>query len=104
MIFDGGSCVFDAKGNLFDELNYFEEDQRNYEFTNGKIQAISKPISIQSSKHKYQFIEEALVLGIRQYFSKLGFKKAILGLSGGIDSALVTYLAAKALGKENVLG
>lgn len=103
LIFDGGSCVFDAKGNLFDELNYFEEDQRNYEFTNGKIQAISKPISIQSSKHKYQFIEEALVLGIGQYFSKLGFKKAILGLSGGIDSALVTYLATKALGKENVL-
>jgi NAD+ synthase (glutamine-hydrolysing) len=47
-------------------------------------------------------IEHALVLGIRDYFKKLGFTKAILGLSGGIDSALVVYLAARALGEENV--
>ncbi|CAN5275880.1 hypothetical protein BH09BAC5_BH09BAC5_18580 [soil metagenome] len=48
-------------------------------------------------------IHDALVLGIRDYFSKMGFTKAILGLSGGIDSALVLALAVKALGKENVL-
>ena len=47
-------------------------------------------------------IEHALVLGIRDYFNKLGFTKAILGLSGGIDSALVVYLTARALGEENV--
>jgi NAD+ synthase (glutamine-hydrolysing) len=51
---------------------------------------------------KYERIEQALILGIRDYFSKLGFKKAILGLSGGVDSALVASLASKALGAENV--
>jgi NAD+ synthase (glutamine-hydrolysing) len=48
-------------------------------------------------------IHDALVLGIRDYFAKLGFKKAILGLSGGIDSALVLCLAVEALGSENVM-
>ena len=51
---------------------------------------------------KYERIEQALILGIRDYFGKLGFKKAILGLSGGVDSALVATLASKALGAENV--
>jgi NAD+ synthase (glutamine-hydrolysing) len=100
LIFDGGSCVLQADGKIFDELNYFEEDQRNFdlEIVNSKLTNKNSP-----DKNKYEFIENALVLGIKQYFQKLGFSKAIIGLSGGIDSALVTYLATKALGKENVL-
>ena len=102
LIFDGGSCVIESDGNIFEELNYFEEDQRNFNLFDGKISSDTK-IKIQSKKEKYDFIEKAIVLGIKQYFSKLGFTKAILGLSGGIDSALVTFLACQALGKENVL-
>jgi len=52
---------------------------------------------------KYELIYQALLMGIRDYFSKMGFKKAILGLSGGVDSAIVTVLAADALGAENIL-
>lgn len=57
---------------------------------------------ISDTNSKYERIEQALILGIRDYFSKLGFTKAILGLSGGVDSALVAALASKALGPENV--
>ena len=102
LIFDGGSCVINSNGNIFDELNYFEEDQRNFELSDGKLSS-ETGIENHQKKEKYDFIEKALVLGIKQYFNKLGFTKAILGLSGGIDSALVTYLASQALGQENVL-
>jgi len=55
-------------------------------------------------KEKYKLIHDAIVLGIRDYFGKLGFKSAVLGLSGGIDSALTATLAVRALGKDNVMG
>jgi NAD+ synthase (glutamine-hydrolysing) len=56
----------------------------------------------QQQKNKMQLIHDGIITGIKDYFGKLGFKKAILGLSGGIDSALVAVLAARALGKDNV--
>ena len=52
--------------------------------------------------HKLSLIHDALVLGVRDYFHKMNFTKAIIGLSGGLDSALVTYIAARAIGAENV--
>jgi NAD+ synthase (glutamine-hydrolysing) len=102
IIFDGGSMVINSKGEIISEMNYFAEDFRIFDletiadskFENSKIRNSSSGISL---------IHDALVLGIKDYFVKMGFTKAILGLSGGIDSALVLALAVEALGKENVL-
>lgn len=103
LVFDGGSCVIEPNGVVFDELAYFEEDQKTYLLEHGKVELINKLNTAIGNRNKLADLEQAMVLGIKQYFQKLNFKKAILGLSGGIDSALVTYLAVKALGKENVL-
>lgn len=95
LIFDGGSFYINEKGEIQEELNYFEEDFR----------IIDTETSTQNLQPKTEYIEKiyhALILGIRDYFTKMGFKKATLGLSGGIDSALVLVLAVQALGKENV--
>ncbi len=105
LIFDGGSCVINKDGSIIDALKSFKEDQKSYtinKLSGIKIIADTDLVQTEISRNKYQDIEDALVLGIKQYFEKLGFSKAILGLSGGIDSALVTYLAERALGKENV--
>lgn len=100
--FDGGSLVFDASGQLLDEMKYFEEDLKIYEFTDGQIAGLS-PIQ-HNPANDIEQIHDALVLGIRDYFQKSGFSKAVLGLSGGIDSALVCALACEALGAQNVTG
>lgn len=114
LVFDGGSMVLDSKGNIVDRLNYFEEDFKIYQLTSSTSSANEKdnkyqpePLSIPEKtgtqkSGKIERIHNALILGIRDYFRKLGFQKAILGLSGGIDSAVVLVLAAKALGKENL--
>jgi NAD+ synthase (glutamine-hydrolysing) len=98
IIFDGGSMVVAPNGTIVDELPYFEECIRYYEydevFRGGREQL--------QPKDKMTLIHDALVCGLRDYFRKLGFKKAILGLSGGIDSAVVAVLAAEALGQDNV--
>nr|WP_121269520.1 NAD+ synthase [Pedobacter schmidteae] len=101
IIFDGGSLAFDAKGNLIDEMPYFKEALRIYEFEDNVIQGY-QPVAHQAVPDIEQ-IYEALVLGIKDYFSKSGFSKAVLGLSGGIDSAIVCALACRALGPENVM-
>ena len=100
LLFDGGSMVIDPEGNVLDELNYFDEDFRVYNLNDFlyKKQAFEKI----APALKISLIHDALVMGIRDYFGKMGFKKAILGLSGGIDSAVTLVLAAKALGCENV--
>lgn len=101
IIFDGGSLVFDQDGSLLDEFPYFCESLKIYSFENGKI-IDHKPI-VHDPQNDIQQIHDALILGIRDYFEKSGFSKAILGLSGGIDSALVCALAAEALGPDNVM-
>jgi len=101
IIFDGGSLAFDKDGKLVDEMLYFKEDVRIYEFTNNKLQGL-KPVKHQTVADIEQ-IHDALILGIKDYFAKSGFKKAVLGLSGGIDSAIVCALACRALGPENVM-
>lgn len=95
LIFDGGSFFINKKGEIQEELNYFQEDFRI-------IDTGSSTHNIQPKSESIEKIYHALILGIRDYFSKMGFKKATLGLSGGIDSALVLVLAVQALGKENV--
>ena len=98
IIFDGGSLVVSPDGKVFDELPYFEEGLRSYDLA--KVTKGKK--NNEQAKDKMTLIHDALVTGVRDYFGKLGFKKAILGLSGGIDSAVVAVLAARALGAENV--
>lgn len=171
IVFDGGSLVYDVKGNLVKEMKYFEEDFALVELTepvpplfmelvpglsvpvhetaegpsglhtlsvpeknrvdgrgddmgqvesNGLLPEKSKEIlfdnEMRASKisdpdkvigylvreDNIRQIHQALVLGIRDYFSKMGFTKAILGSSGGIDSAVTLALACEALGKDNV--
>ena len=116
LIFDGGSLAFDNKGKIVEELEYFKEGLAVFSLTSAKnknkietnIQS-EKQQSInlrthQSENTQISLIRRALVTGINNYFEKLNFSKAILGLSGGIDSALVCALAVEALGKENVRG
>lgn len=99
LLFDGGSLVVNAKGDLHDELSYFDEDLRFYN-TQEVLKTANKKETHTNSK--IELIHDALIMGIRNYFRKLGFSKAILGLSGGIDSAVTLVLAERALGRENV--
>ena len=104
VIFDGGSIVMSPKGKVFDELPYFQEIVRTYdldEVISGKPTKENAHYGEQP-KEKIELIHDALLTGLRDYFGKLGLKKAILGLSGGIDSAVVAVLAQRALGAENV--
>jgi len=98
LLFDGGSMIIDRKGRI-EEFDYFKEDFRMVEF---KEDITIEKVKI-SNVQPIQKIHDALVMGIRDYFQKLGFQKAILGLSGGLDSAVTLALAVEALGSENVL-
>ena len=99
VLFDGGSLVVNSRGEVVDEMPYFEESMRIY---NTEEVQEGSDVSGERERDKMTLIHDALVMGIRQYFGKLGFKRAILGLSGGIDSALVAVLAARALGPHNL--
>jgi NAD+ synthase (glutamine-hydrolysing) len=98
LIFDGGSLGMNSSGQIVKELEYFRE-----ELSYITLEELKSPSTHENRWSKEQLIHEALVLGIRDFFAKLGFKKATLGLSGGIDSALVLALAVEALGSENVI-
>ncbi|HKK81287.1 MAG TPA: NAD+ synthase [Prolixibacteraceae bacterium] len=96
IIFDGGSMFINNSGEVMHEMAYFEEDFRVVDID------ASQPREVQANQPAIAKINDALVLGIRDYFNKMGFKTVTLGLSGGIDSAVVAVLAAEALGSENV--
>jgi NAD+ synthase (glutamine-hydrolysing) len=130
IVFDGGSLVYDKNANLVKELKYFEEDYAMFELRddgdpiinhggkardkqpmeNGfekeiRVSSIDDPdkiINYLKAENNIRQIKQALVLGIRDYFKKMGFSKAILGSSGGIDSAVTLCLACEALGNQNV--
>ena len=104
IIFDGGSLVFDRAGTLIDELPYFEEALAYYELDDKSNLTLLQPSTIKAERESdIEQIHKAIILGIQDYFYKSGFKQAILGLSGGIDSAVVCALAAEALGAKNVM-
>ncbi len=115
IVFDGNSMVFDKHANLCGALKSFEEEFKSYELLDdGTIKEgvleLSKNISTEQLNPdqlikdlNIDTIYNTLVLGVRDYFKKMGFNKAILGSSGGIDSAVTLALAVQALGKENVL-
>ncbi len=104
LIFDGGSIVVNANSVVYDEMRYFEEQLSVYDLEEVIASAKTQNLDNVQPKEKIELIYRALVTGIKNYFEKLGFKKAILGLSGGVDSALTAVLAADALGAENVWG
>jgi NAD+ synthase (glutamine-hydrolysing) len=101
IIFDGGSLVFDEEGSLKAEMKYFEEDLQVFDLE--EVQNVKNKYPTAERTSDIEQIHDALVLGIKDYFAKSGFKKAVLGLSGGIDSAVVCALACRALGAENVM-
>ena len=120
LTFDGGSFAVDKKGNVVSELAYFKEDMQVFELKKKKLSGEKKSPDKKKSSNKKNdsvwycsndsddsritaSVYDALVLGIHDYFHKTNVKKAVIGVSGGIDSALVLALAIKALGKENVL-
>jgi NAD+ synthase (glutamine-hydrolysing) len=98
LLFDGGSLVLNKQAQKAGELKYFEEDFKIFD-TNALF---ARPVQVENAD-KIGLIHDALVMGIKNYFDKLGFEKAILGLSGGIDSAVTMALACRALGTKNVL-
>jgi NAD+ synthase (glutamine-hydrolysing) len=102
LLFDGGSLALSATGIEVRRLSTFSED---FQIVDTR-ELNSSGLSLQThyQPERIALIHDALVMGIRDYFNKMGFKKAILGLSGGIDSAVVLVLAARALGADNVWG
>ena len=99
VIFDGGSLVISPDGKIFDEMPFFEECLKVYDLDAVLRGGIEKQ---QPKDNTIQLIHDALIVGIQDYFRKMNLKKAIFGLSGGIDSAVVAALAARALGADNV--
>ncbi len=121
IVFDGGSLVYDSAGNKVAEAKYFEEDYLVVDHTSLNASTIQNLTSndvffsardVRAGRNTLDYlrdakniteIHQALIMGIKDYFAKMGFQKAILGSSGGIDSAVVLALAVEALGKENVI-
>ncbi len=100
LIFEGGSLAVDRGGNIVGSLKLFEEDRLTIdlgELCSDRMKSL--PFRV---PERTELIHDALVMGIRDYFGKMGFRKATLGLSGGIDSAVTLVLAARALGPENI--
>lgn len=114
IVFDGGSLAMNANGDLAAELPYFTEAMQyviwnedgsfggDIIYPDGKISEVQLTPKQFEPNRNTDKIYQALLLGIRDYFSKMGFKKAIVASSGGIDSAVVLALACEALGAQNV--
>lgn len=114
VVFDGSSLAFDKDANLCGRLPMFESSLQSFvlnddgTINNPIIEPASavpdeelNPVQLEPQLH-IAMVHDAIVMGIRDYFSKMGFTRAILGSSGGIDSAVTLVLACAALGKENV--
>ena len=98
LVFDGNSTVINAQGMLIAQAAAFEEDLMIVDLENPAVQAQSKSYTPVETIHK------ALLVGLQDYVTKCGFKKVVIGLSGGIDSAVTAALAVQALGSDNVVG
>jgi len=97
VLFDGISIAFDAQGRIASRARDFEDDIVVFDtqIQKGDLHPVSET--------EPESILNALIMGTRDYVRKCGFSKAVVGLSGGIDSALTAYIAVQALGKENVI-
>lgn len=99
LIFDGGSFALNREGDLIAQLDYFTESQANISWEGNKMLEGYCAVKLEDE----EYICQALRLGLKDYIHKNGFSKVILGLSGGIDSAITAKLAVDALGSENVI-
>jgi NAD+ synthetase len=97
LVFDGHSLAFDREGSVVAQLDGFREENALVAIPSPKGIAIAPDDDVRD-------VHEALVIGLRDYLAKCGFKQVVIGLSGGIDSAVTAALAVAALGKDNVLG
>src|ERR1700678_1457250 len=102
LIFDGSSIVLNAEGNVIAQGRSFEEDL--IYFDSGSESQPPTGELHEQIKGDEASVYAALVMGTRDYMRKCGFQKAIIGLSGGIDSALTAVIATDAVGPENVIG
>jgi NAD+ synthase (glutamine-hydrolysing) len=98
LIFDGASIAFTASGKIAAQAKAFEEDLVLFDTVTEQGEVHDQPVN------EIAYAYQALVLGTRDYVRKCNFRKTIVGLSGGVDSAVVASIAVDALGKENVLG
>jgi NAD+ synthase (glutamine-hydrolysing) len=99
LIFDGASILINNRGEKYSRLQFFEEDVETFSFEKFKA---GSPGRIETRIDDISLIYKALVTGLHDYFAKSGLTKGVIGLSGGIDSALCLCLAADALGNQNV--
>lgn len=107
LVFDGTSIALGAKSELLSQASSFDEDFVVFDLPGRNGEAGAAPAVAGAEDSSGEDLEQAfgaLVLGTRDYLQKSGFRKAVLGLSGGIDSALTAVVAAAALGPENVIG
>ncbi len=125
LVFDGTSMILDPQGKILAQAKQFREDLLIYDLdvsslttTKNSVKKLTKTIALAQNiknqttpkTHFYptlalkEQVYQALVLGTRDYVRKNGFEKVVIGLSGGIDSALVALIACDAIGKENVVG
>ena len=99
LIFDGHSMVMSGEGELLCGLAPFREQSRVFD-----LEAPEKSVHPEFQRDSLADIHDALILGLRDYAHKSGFRKGLIGLSGGIDSALTAAIAAEALGRDNIIG
>ncbi len=104
LIFDGRSLLCDARGTPVATLAAFEEDWRVVALPTASASRVSMPAPSPTAREEMKDMFAALVLGLRDYAHKSGFRQALIALSGGIDSAVVAVIAAAAFGPENVIG
>ncbi|HVV68383.1 MAG TPA: NAD+ synthase [Gammaproteobacteria bacterium] len=102
LVFDGGSMVFDAQGRLVQQAEFFVEKlhlvEVSYDGSEANVPMGAIPVPMSEEERIYK----ALVLGVREYIEKNHFPRAVLGLSGGVDSALTLAIAVDAIGKDRV--
>src|SRR6185437_1277013 len=111
LVFDGNSLAFDANGEVIARGKAFEEDlvfvdvsSRGLDVAPERSRGAASPQALGQDAQATESIYRALILGLRDYVRKCGFQSVVLGLSGGIDSALTAALAVDALGADKVVG
>lgn len=102
LVFDGGSMVFNENGEQIKQATYFEEELMTVEFDTHSLKAVKHPLPPEPLDEEK--IYNVLVLGVRDYINKNNFSNAIIGLSGGVDSALTLAIAVDAIGPSRVSG
>ena len=105
LVFDGNSVVLDSSGNILEQLAQFDTDLQVADLPSSPSHTLSLALSLShATRPREADLLDALVLGLRDYLRKSGFTDCVLGLSGGIDSALAAYIATQAVGPGHVHG